>query len=55
MSLFHGLSTFPITPDDEQVHVDTNALATLLPRLAVAKLDSIGCSAAPLVPLRGHA
>jgi 4-hydroxy-tetrahydrodipicolinate synthase len=42
MSLFHGLSTFPITPADEQGHVDTDALATLLQRLVVAEVDSIG-------------
>lgn len=42
MSLFHGLSAFPITPADEHGHVDTEALATLLHRLVVAEVDSIG-------------
>jgi 4-hydroxy-tetrahydrodipicolinate synthase len=42
MSLFRGLSAFPITPADEQGQVDTDALARLLQRLAVAKVDSIG-------------
>jgi 4-hydroxy-tetrahydrodipicolinate synthase len=42
MSLFHGLSAFPITPADEQGHVNTHALATLLQRLVLAAVDSIG-------------
>jgi 4-hydroxy-tetrahydrodipicolinate synthase len=42
MSLFHGLSAFPITPADEQGLVDTGALTTLLQRLVVAEVDSIG-------------
>jgi 4-hydroxy-tetrahydrodipicolinate synthase len=42
MPLFHGLSAFPITPADEQGHVDTDALATLLQRLVLAEVDSIG-------------
>ena len=42
MPLFHGLSAFPITPADEPGHVDTNALATLLQRLILAEVDSIG-------------
>src|ERR1700752_3295528 len=42
MSLFHGLSAFPITPADEQGHVNIDALATLLQRLVLAAVDSIG-------------
>jgi 4-hydroxy-tetrahydrodipicolinate synthase len=42
MSIFYGLSAFPITPTDEAGHVDTNALATLLRRLAEAGVDSVG-------------
>jgi 4-hydroxy-tetrahydrodipicolinate synthase len=42
MSLFHGLSAFPITPADEQGHVDTDTLSMLLQRLAAAEVDSIG-------------
>jgi 4-hydroxy-tetrahydrodipicolinate synthase len=42
MSLFHGLSAFPITPADEQGHVDTDTLAMLLQRLVGAEVDSIG-------------
>ena len=42
MSLFNGLCAFPITPADEGGRVDTDALAGLLGRLDVAKVDSIG-------------
>jgi len=42
MTIFRGLSAFPITPSDEQGRVDTGALQTLLARLMDAKVDSIG-------------
>jgi 4-hydroxy-tetrahydrodipicolinate synthase len=42
MTLFRGLSAFPITPADEQGKVDTRALVALLERLTDAKVDSIG-------------
>ena len=42
MTMFRGLSAFPITPADEQGHVDTGALRTLLARLTDAKVNSIG-------------
>ncbi len=40
--LFHGLSAFPITPADAAGRVDIRALATLLARLEVAGVDSVG-------------
>ena len=42
MTLFHGLSAFPITPSDAGGRVDTNALAVLLERLEAAEVDSVG-------------
>jgi len=42
MSLFEGLSAFPITPADPSGRVDTVALARVLNRLAEARVDSIG-------------
>jgi len=42
MSLFKGLSAFPITPADASGRVDTDALATLLKRIESAGADSIG-------------
>lgn len=42
MSIFHGLSAFPITPADEQGRVDIRALAALLQRLEAAGVDSVG-------------
>jgi 4-hydroxy-tetrahydrodipicolinate synthase len=42
MTMFQGLSAFPITPADEAGHVDTAALARLLERLVAAGVDSIG-------------
>jgi 4-hydroxy-tetrahydrodipicolinate synthase len=42
MSVFHGLSAFPITPADEAGRVDTDALARLLQRLEAAGVDSVG-------------
>ncbi|MFD2205643.1 dihydrodipicolinate synthase family protein [Kiloniella antarctica] len=42
MTLFHGLSAFPITPTDTQGRVDTTTLCHLLDRLAKAKVNSIG-------------
>jgi 4-hydroxy-tetrahydrodipicolinate synthase len=42
MSIFHGLSAFPITPADEQGRVDTDALRKLLDRLTTARVNSIG-------------
>lgn len=41
MSLFKGLSAFPITPTDAAGRVDTDALAILLKRIANAGADSI--------------
>lgn len=42
MSLFEGLSAFPITPADSSGRVDTAALARILKPLVEAKVDSIG-------------
>lgn len=42
MSLFQGLSAFPITPADASGRVDTHALARLLERIQAAGVDSIG-------------
>lgn len=42
MSLFNGLSAFPITPADEAGIVDTKALGRLLERLVEANVNSIG-------------
>lgn len=42
MSLFHGLSAFPITPARDGGHADAPALHRLLARLTAAKVDSIG-------------
>jgi len=42
MTLFHGLSAFPITPADEGGRVDTGALAGLLGRLQAGGVDSVG-------------
>jgi 4-hydroxy-tetrahydrodipicolinate synthase len=42
MSIFHGLSAFPITPADQEGCVDIDALAGLLQRLQAAEVDSIG-------------
>ncbi|APG93752.1 dihydrodipicolinate synthase family protein [Sinorhizobium americanum] len=42
MTLFTGLSAFPITPTDAAGHVDTGALARLLERIHLAGVDSIG-------------
>ncbi len=42
MTLFHGLSAFPITPADTEGRVDTAALARLLERLQGAGVDSVG-------------
>lgn len=42
MSLFSGLSAFPITPTDETGTIDPTAFATLLERLAQAKVHSVG-------------
>jgi 4-hydroxy-tetrahydrodipicolinate synthase len=42
MALFDGLSAFPITPTDEDGHVDEGALARLVRRLVEAGVDSIG-------------
>jgi 4-hydroxy-tetrahydrodipicolinate synthase len=42
MTIFHGLSAFPITPADEQGCVDTDALRKLVKRLMDASVDSIG-------------
>ncbi|WP_174244199.1 dihydrodipicolinate synthase family protein [Lentilitoribacter sp. Alg239-R112] len=42
MSLFNGLSAFPITPANEAGMVDTNALKGLLERLVHARVQSIG-------------
>ncbi|MDO9712231.1 dihydrodipicolinate synthase family protein [Paracraurococcus lichenis] len=41
-AMFRGLSAFPITPADARGRVDTDALATLVERLAAAAVDSIG-------------
>ncbi len=42
MSLFTGLSAFPITPTDESGQVDIAALCHLLDRITVAGANSIG-------------
>ncbi|XKM38169.1 dihydrodipicolinate synthase family protein (plasmid) [Rhizobium ruizarguesonis] len=42
MSLFEGLSAFPITPADASGRVDSAALAALLHRIVDAGADSIG-------------
>lgn len=42
MTLFHGLSAFPITPADESGIVDADALSRLVDRLCTAGVDSIG-------------
>ncbi|MEY9558290.1 dihydrodipicolinate synthase family protein [Sinorhizobium fredii] len=42
MTLFSGLSAFPITPTDASGHVDTAALTRLLERIQLAGADSIG-------------
>ena len=42
MTMFRGLSAFPITPADEQGRVDIGALRTLLARLMDGRVDSIG-------------
>lgn len=42
MTLFHGLSAFPITPCDAAGHVDADALGQLVARLDAAKVNSIG-------------
>ena len=42
MTLFGGLSAFPITPADEQGQVDVGALRALLGRLADAGVGSVG-------------
>lgn len=42
MSMFNGLSAFPITPTDEAGIVDINALGRLLERLVTAGVHSIG-------------
>ncbi|WP_419904837.1 dihydrodipicolinate synthase family protein [Kiloniella sp.] len=42
MTLFNGLSAFPITPTDTQGRVDTDTLCQLLDRLVKAEVNSIG-------------
>lgn len=42
MSIFHGLSAFPITPADEHGIVDADGVMCLAARLADAGVDSIG-------------
>ncbi len=42
MTLFHGLSAFPVTPADEAGRVDTDRLQALVSRLAAAGVASIG-------------
>ena len=42
VTIFRGMSAFPITPSDEHGRVDTGALRTLLVRLTDARVDSIG-------------
>jgi len=42
MTIFQGLSAFPITPADDEGRVDTGALRTLLVRLTDARVHSIG-------------
>ncbi|NKB52399.1 MAG: dihydrodipicolinate synthase family protein [Rhizobiaceae bacterium] len=42
MSLFRGLSAFPLTPANNQGRINSNQLGSLLARLVAAKVDSIG-------------
>ncbi len=42
MTLFHGLSAFPITPADPEGRVDVAALRGLIRRLVKAEVDSVG-------------
>ncbi|EPX76446.1 dihydrodipicolinate synthase family protein [Salipiger mucosus] len=42
MTLFHGLSAFPITPADSEGRVDAEALGRVLDRLVAAGVDSVG-------------
>ncbi len=42
MTLFRGLSAFPLTPTDADGNVDTDALARILERIHQAGADSIG-------------
>ena len=42
MSIFHGLSAFPITPADEHGRVDTDALTDLLVPILEANVGSVG-------------
>ena len=42
MSIFTGLSAFPLTPADEAGRVDTEALQRLVDRVAAAEVQSIG-------------
>ncbi len=42
MSLFHGLSAFPITPTDTDGQIISDQLGLLMTRLVTAKVDSIG-------------
>ncbi len=42
MTLFDGLSAFPITPTDTDGRVDTNTLCRLLDRLVKAEVNSVG-------------
>ena len=42
MSLFNGLSAFPITPSDEDGRVDTDGVARLVTRLTSANVASVG-------------
>ncbi|MBB2169009.1 dihydrodipicolinate synthase family protein [Gluconacetobacter aggeris] len=42
MSIFHGLSAFPITPADEHGVVDAEGVARLTAHLSAAGVDSIG-------------
>lgn len=42
MTLFHGLSAFPITPTDRSGVIDAPALAVILNRIQEAGADSIG-------------
>ena len=42
MTLFRGLSAFPITPTDDAGHVQADALCAILERIAAAGADSVG-------------
>lgn len=42
MTLFRGLSAFPLTPTDAAGHVQVEALCRLLERIAAARADSVG-------------